>query len=95
MLRGSGKSFCSGNDLNNFSNQELWKLDPQQLVEYICHNILEDYGKAIIESEKPIFGLVHGKTIGMAFTQLALLDRIYAVEGCTFSAPFIKISQAP
>lgn len=42
---------------------------------------LREFCDVIINSKKPIFGLVEGKAIGFAFTQLALYDRVYAVEG--------------
>ncbi len=50
---------------------------------------------AIIDSEKPIFALVEGKVIGFAFTQLALYDKVFAVETAQFNAPLVQLAQGP
>lgn len=56
---------------------------------------LETLAKSFLCSNKPIFGVVHGKCIGFAFTQLALFDKVFAAEGTMFMAPLVKIAQGP
>ena len=56
---------------------------------------LEKLAEKIITSEKPIFSIVQGKVVGFAFTQLALYDRVFAVDGAFFMAPLVKIAQGP
>lgn len=67
----------------------------QEFVKFIACDVLESYGKALIESDKPIVAIVQGKIIGFAFTQLALCDRVYALEGSTLKAPLVKLAQGP
>lgn len=57
--------------------------------------ILRDLTEAIMKSKKPIFALVEGRTIGFAFTQLALYDRVFAVKKSLFMAPLVRIAQGP
>lgn len=45
----------------------------------MAHYVLENYAKAIIESDKPILAIVQGKAIGVAFTQLFLFDKVFLV----------------
>ena len=56
---------------------------------------LEVFTACIINSEKPIFAIVEGKTIGFAFTQLGLYDRVFVVEGAEFNAPLVQLAQGP
>lgn len=65
------------------------------MVPYIAKVIVEDFGKAIINSAKPIFAIVQGMATGVAFTQLGLYDRVYAVEGSVFRAPLVQLAQGP
>lgn len=53
------------------------------------------FTESIITSAKPIFAIVEGKVIGFAFTQLALYDRVFAVEGAQFNAPLVTLAQGP
>lgn len=57
--------------------------------------ILEDFGRAVINSMKPIFAIVQGMATGVGFTQLGLYDRVYGVEGAVFRAPLVKLAQGP
>ena len=56
---------------------------------------LEEFCACIINSKKPIFAIVEGKVIGFAFTQLALFDRVFAVDGAQFNAPLVTLAQGP
>lgn len=56
---------------------------------------LEKFTATIINCRKPIFALVEGKVIGFAFTQLALYDRVFAVDNAQFNAPLVQLAQGP
>lgn len=57
--------------------------------------MLEDYGRALVESETPIIAIVQGKSIGVGFTMLPHCDRVFAIEGATFKAPLVRLAQGP
>ena len=61
----------------------------------MAKTILQELTKAIVTSNKPIFGIVQGMATGFGFTQLALFDRIFAVEGARFRAPLVQTAQGP
>lgn len=64
-------------------------------ISTVAADHLKEFCSAIINSKKPIFALVEGKVIGFAFTQLALYDRVFAVEGASFNAPLVQLAQGP
>lgn len=51
--------------------------------------------KCIVTCTKPIFAIVQGMCTGFGFTQLALYDKVFAVDGATFKAPLVKLAQGP
>lgn len=51
--------------------------------------------EAVLKSKKPIFAIVEGRAIGFGFTQLALYDRVFALENSQFTAPLVKLAQGP
>jgi enoyl-CoA hydratase/carnithine racemase len=61
----------------------------------ISANGLQKLTDTIILSKKPIFAITEGLVIGFAFTQLALYDRVYAVDTSSFTAPLVKLAQGP
>ena len=79
IVSGKGGNFSSGNDLANFTNPDLHEQATTEELAVMSATGLEDFTATIINSRKPIFGLVEGKVIGFAFTQLALYDRVFAV----------------
>jgi methylglutaconyl-CoA hydratase len=91
ILRGRGKSFCAGADLNwmrgvaNYSYeqnfQESLNLSKCFYTIYTC--------------KKPTIALVHGAAIGGANGLLASCDFAYADENTTFSLSEVKIGIIP
>jgi hypothetical protein len=57
---------------------------------YSAYDRLEDYGRAIIESYKPIIAIDKGNIIAIAFTQLPLFDRLLAIGGETLKVPLVE-----
>ncbi len=91
VLRGRGKSFCAGADLN-------WMRD---VAKYSYEENYEESLKlsecfyAIYTSEKPTIAIVHGAAIGGANGILAACDLAYCEDETTFSLSEVKIGIIP
>jgi len=91
ILRGRGKSFCAGADLNwmrgvaNYSFEQNYKeslnLSKCFFTIYTC--------------KKPTIAIVHGAAIGGANGLLASCDFAYADDNTTFSLSEVKIGVVP
>lgn len=91
VLRGRGKSFCAGADLNwmrnvaQYSYEENYK---ESLNLSLCfYNIYT--------CSKPTIAIVHGAAIGGANGLLAACDFAYAVDDTKFSLSEVKIGIVP
>lgn len=91
ILRGRGKSFCAGADLNWMRN-----------VAHYTHkqNYRESYQLAkcfytVYNSSKPTIGVAHGAVIGGANGLLAACDFAYAEIETTFAFSEVKIGIVP
>jgi methylglutaconyl-CoA hydratase len=91
VMRGRGKSFCAGADLNwmrdvaKYSYEENYK---ESLNLSLCfYNIYT--------CTKPTIAIVHGAAIGGANGLLAACDMVYADEDTTFSLSEVKIGIVP
>lgn len=91
VMRGRGKSFCAGADLNwmrnvaKYSYEENYK---ESLNLSLCfYNIYT--------CAKPTIAVVHGAAIGGANGLLAACDIVYADENTTFSLSEVKIGIVP
>ncbi|MFC1887771.1 enoyl-CoA hydratase-related protein [Candidatus Cloacimonadota bacterium] len=91
VLRGRGKSFCAGADLNwmrdvaKYSYEENYKESLQ----------LSKCFYAIYTSAKPTIAIVHGAAIGGANGILAACDLAYCDDNTTFSLSEVKIGIIP
>ncbi|RLD85018.1 MAG: enoyl-CoA hydratase/isomerase family protein, partial [Bacteroidetes bacterium] len=91
VLRGKGKSFCAGADLNymkgiaGFGFEENVK-DGKKLAALF---------RAIYECPLPTIALVHGAAFGGANGLLAACDIVIAEENTTFAFIEVKIGIAP
>lgn len=91
ILRGRGKSFCAGADLN-------WMRD---VVKYgFEQNFNESLNLSkcfytIYTCKKPTIAIVHGAAIGGANGLLASCDFAYAEDNTTFSLSEVKIGIVP
>jgi len=91
ILRGRGKSFCAGADLNwmrdvaKYSYEENYK---ESLNLSRCFY-------TIYTCEKPTIAIVHGAAIGGANGLLAACDFVYADDNTTFSLSEVKIGIVP
>lgn len=91
ILRGKGKSFCAGADLNymksiaSFGYEENIK-DSEKLAALF---------KTIYDCPAPTFAVVHGSAFGGANGLLAACDIVVAEKNTTFAFSEVKLGIAP
>lgn len=91
ILRGRGKSFCAGADLNymkgiaEFGLEENYQ-DGLKLAK--CFNV-------IYTCSKPTIAVVHGAAIGGANGLLAACDMVYCLDDTRFAFAEVKLGIAP
>lgn len=91
VLRGKGKTFCSGADLNWM--KEVVKFGYEQSFEE--SKVLASAFYKIYTSTKPTIALVHGAAIGGANGLLAACDYVYCADDTVFSLSEVKIGLVP
>ncbi|XP_069586819.1 enoyl-CoA delta isomerase 2-like isoform X1 [Ranitomeya imitator] len=92
VLTGFGDYFCSGNDLNNFTNippEGKEKMAKDSAV------VLEAFVSKFIDFPKPLIAVVNGPAVGISVTILGLFDLVYATDRATFHTPFSQLGQSP
>jgi methylglutaconyl-CoA hydratase len=91
IIRGRGKSFCAGADLNymkgiaEFGFEENYQ-DSKRLAK--CFNV-------IYTCPKPTIAVVHGAAIGGANGLLAACDFVYCTDDTKFAFSEVKLGIAP
>lgn len=91
LLRGHGKSFCAGADLN-------WMRDvsKQSYDENITESKkLYDCFFSIYKCQKPTIAIVHGAAYGGANGLLSACDITYCIDNTTFALSEVKIGIIP
>jgi methylglutaconyl-CoA hydratase len=91
ILRGKGKSFCAGADLNWMREVKDFSFE-QNLAESLD---LSDCLYAIYTFRKPVIAVVHGAAIGGANGLLAACDIAICEENTIFSLSEVKIGIIP
>ena len=91
VLRGRGKSFCAGADLNWMRNVAKYSYE----ANYTESLNLSKCFYEIYTCPKPTIAIVHGAAIGGANGLLAACDFAYADENTTFSLSEVKIGIVP
>ncbi len=91
VLRGRGKSFCAGADLNWMRNVAKYSYEDNYAESLNLSNCFYE----IYTCPKPTIALVHGAAIGGANGLLAACDFAYADENTTFSLSEVKIGIVP
>ncbi|MBL7138713.1 MAG: enoyl-CoA hydratase/isomerase family protein [Bacteroidales bacterium] len=91
ILRGKGKSFCAGADLNWMKAvaQNDYETNYQESL------LLSTCFYAIYTCAKPTIALVHGVSLGGANGLLASCDLAYCTDDATFSLSEVKIGIVP
>ncbi len=91
ILRGKGKSFCAGVDLNWMKSVAQNSYD----VNYQESLLLSKCFYAIYTCSKPTIALVHGVSLGGANGLLSACDLAYCTDDSTFSLSEVKIGIVP
>ncbi|MFH1000314.1 MAG: enoyl-CoA hydratase-related protein [Bacteroidota bacterium] len=91
VLRGRGKSFCAGADLNWMRNVAKYSYEDN----YTESLNLSKCFYEIYTCSKPTIAIVHGAAIGGANGLLAACDFAYADENTVFSLSEVKIGIVP
>lgn len=91
ILRGRGKSFCAGADLNWMRNVANYSYEQNYAESY---NLSKCF-YAIYTCSKPTIAMVHGAAIGGANGLLAACDFAFADEKTTLSLSEVKIGIVP
>ncbi|MEA3443200.1 MAG: enoyl-CoA hydratase-related protein [Bacteroidota bacterium] len=91
ILRGKGKSFCAGADLNWMRDVANYSFE-QNYDESLN---LSNCFYSIYTCSKPTIALVHGAAIGGANGLLAACDFAYSDDNTTFSLSEVKIGIVP
>lgn len=91
VLRGRGKSFCAGADLNWMRNVAKYSYEDNYEESLNLSNCFYE----IYRCPKPTIAIVHGAAIGGANGLLAACDFAYADENTTFSLSEVKIGIVP
>ncbi|NKB39246.1 MAG: enoyl-CoA hydratase [Gammaproteobacteria bacterium] len=85
LIKGSGDSFCSGNDIKDFLKNPPVD-DSSPVLQFV---------RAMIAAEKPIVAAVNGIAVGIGVTMLLHCDLVYAAEDSRFQMPFVNIGLCP
>ncbi|MDT8393036.1 MAG: enoyl-CoA hydratase-related protein [Bacteroidales bacterium] len=91
MLRGRGKSFCAGADLNYMKGIATFGFDEN----YQDGLKLAKCFHAIYTCRKPTIAVVHGAAIGGANGLLAACDMVYCLDDTKFAFSEVKLGIAP
>ena len=91
ILRGRGKSFCAGADLNWMRGVKDYSYEQNYAESY---NLSKCF-YAIYTSAKPTIAVVHGAAIGGANGLLAACDFAFADDDTVFSLSEVKIGIVP
>ena len=91
VLRGEGKAFCGGGDLNWMKRG----LEIGEEANYADCKRLTRMFLAMDRCPIPVIGLVHGFAIGGGVGLTAVCDHVVAVEGTIFSLSEVKLGLVP
>ncbi len=91
ILRGRGKSFCAGVDLNWMKavSQNSYEQNYQESL------LLSECFLTIYRCPKPTIAVVHGVALGGANGLLSACDMAYCTDDATFSLSEVKIGIVP
>lgn len=87
LLTGEGSMFSAGYDIGDFSDEEQFATDAEQLVAHPFHAALE----ALEAYPYPVVGAINGHAIGGGLELALTCDVRIAVRGAKFGMPPAKI----
>ncbi len=86
VLRGIGKHFCAGADLNARDGEQEASAAHASLIDVLA---------ALEALPKPTVAVVHGAAVGGGAALAACCDIVIAAEGAFFSIPEVRVGMAP
>jgi enoyl-CoA hydratase/carnithine racemase len=86
LITGSGRAFCSGDDLKEFASQSKDEASTRAYIERI-----QDVTRAIVLGEKPVIGAVRGWAVGGGLEWTINCDFALAAEGTRFFFPEVSL----
>lgn len=86
LITGSGGSYCAGNDIGDFANQNAGKADGAAVSRMI---------QTLPVLEKPLIAAVDGVAVGVGATMLLHCDLVYASPAAVFTFPFLNLALVP
>ena len=95
ILRGAGKSFCAGGDLNAMADQTgMFAGDPTELRNHYRLGI-QAITRRFQSFEKPVIASIHGAAVGAGLGLATMCDIRVIASGTKFGAPFPKLGLIP
>ena len=85
LIRGAGKAFSSGVDLDSLATA-----DPEELRTRFAALV-----GTLAGMTKPVVAAPHGVAVGFGMTLLLLCDVVLVAEGCSLRAPFTALGTVP
>ncbi len=98
LLRGEGRDFCAGNDINDFQRfgkiVENTKIDPRSVVNRDRASSV-DIVYVMMELKKPVVAAVQGNAVGFGATMLLLVDFVIVEPSTVLRYPFVDLAMVP
>ncbi|WP_280218483.1 enoyl-CoA hydratase/isomerase family protein [Nocardia neocaledoniensis] len=91
LVTGSGKAFCSGVDLDEFSGEERGPLQEKHLLTDRVHQV----ALAMDEMSKPVIAAVNGVAVGAGMDMSLMCDIRFAAASARFSEGYIRVGLVP
>jgi enoyl-CoA hydratase/carnithine racemase len=88
LLRGAGRSFTAGNDLEEFAAVAS---DDDAAGDQEVQRFLG----ALARANKPLVAAVHGRAVGVGTTMLLHCDLVYIADDALLSTPFVDLGLTP
>ncbi len=85
LLTGTGRVFCSGNDLDDFLD------NPIRDAGHPVYRFMDQLSRF----EKPVVAAVEGHAVGIGCTLLLHCDLVYAGQNAFFQMPFVQLGICP
>jgi enoyl-CoA hydratase/carnithine racemase len=85
LITGSGDSYTSGNDINDFRGPSSGESTVGPL----------GFGDRLLRFQKPVVAAVNGLAVGIGATMLLHCDLIYAAQDARFRFPFVDLGLVP
>lgn len=91
LLRGEGKNFCLGGDLNHFA-EHIANL-PFHMKDIII--FLHSAVTRLARMEKPVIAAVHGNVAGAGISFMGAVDLVIAAQSSTFTLSYTRVGLSP